>query len=742
MDKEKLAAALHQFLLMYRDPVVYLAIDEQNTGFDFDEVIFIRMAKAKAMLTIYKLEQAVEAASKLHKELRSKHPVELQVLNLFTLIQVHLLLGNMHSSKSYAEEANILANTCAEPMLKELAKCYLLTFNTQSLQDEERLAAAAESLNIADHPFYRLSLLQWLSFAYSSISKHDIALSYHSAGYDLSIQHGLSICSLDIAINILQSCAHLQNHEMGEEFYALANRLIAQLRIPFFEIPLQYNYGLLKYALQDYKAAIVFFQKSIQNLQTCETRQPRLLINIYISLSKALNHLEMGEQALHYQILAEKMLLDTDLTERKINLSANIALSLIALKRWDEALKRLNEAIDYYEKHDNLESLIKVNRALAYYYEKREDFPEACARLKHVDELNRRHITNLNQLRSQISEGKLKQILQDSKALKTKYDNLLSEVTKRQTERFTGTSKAAKRVIDSALLAAMHPDATVMIQGESGSGKEVLARMIHYSSANKNLPFIVVNCAAISPSLFETEFFGIAAGQLTGATEDRPGFFEQAGEGTVFLDEISEIPLDFQAKLIWTIDTKTYLPVGKDTGKTLKCKILASTKKDVIELIKSNQFRLDLLHRLNTLEIQIPPLRERLEDIPLLVESFARVYARETTRRLPQIKDSFYERLYHYSFPGNVRELKNIIERIFIMYYEPVWNSETLSNIDAFRRNRHLSGSLIEHNIKDLDRDRIIEALRKTGGKQKTAAKLLNMSESTLCRKIKRYHIK
>jgi len=161
-----------------------------------------------------------------------------------------------------------------------------------------------------------------------------------------------------------------------------------------------------------------------------------------------------------------------------------------------------------------------------------------------------------------------------------------------------------------------------------------------------------------------------------------------------------------------------------------------------MQMLEQGKFRLDLLHRLNTLEIAIPPLRERLEDIPLLVEIFTRNIARETSKRLPQISDGFFERLNQYSFPGNVRELKNIIERIFILYYKPVWSAEILDHIDAFRRNQNLSGSLVEHNIKDIDRERIIEALQRTGGKQKTAAKLLNMSESTLCRRIKRYKLK
>lgn len=744
MEKERLEAVLHQFLLMYRDPVVYLAIAEDSGGFAEDEIIHIRLVKAKALISIYKLSAAMETGMELYRKLKSgNHPVELQILNLLTLIRIHYYIGNIHSLKSYAEEANILASQCDSMALRLLVSCSQSSFLTSNpAEQEEQMKKISESLDIAEHPYYRLSVLSWLGFSYHKTGKDDLALSFYSAAYDLSSRHGFSISSLELSVGILACCAGLQNLEMGEEFYALGNRLIAQLRLPVFEGVLSFNYALLKYSLKDYKAAVLFFQKSIQAINANDNKLPKQLFDAYIHLSKALNHLGLGEQALHYQILAEKLTQTVEDAGSKVYLSSTIAWSLVELGRYPEALKRLKEAEIYYRKQDNLEMLIKITRGQASLYRKKKDWLRSLAMQRRAEMLYQQQIKQLQQLRSQLGESNLKQILNDSKVIQKKYDTLLDEVTRRQSERFTGESKAAKRVIDSALLASLHTEATVIILGESGTGKEVLARMIHYGSSKRNHPFVSVNCAAISPSLFETEFFGSAAGPLTGLKEARSGYFEQVGEGTIFLDEISEIPMDFQAKLLWAIDTKTYSPVGKESTLPIKCQIIASTKRDVLELIKTDVLRLDLLHRLNTLEIIIPPLRERIEDIPLLVENFARNYARETSRRLPMIRDSFYDRLSHYKFPGNVRELKNIIERIFILYYEPVWTSEILDHIDAFRRGKHLSGSLIEHNIKDLDKERIIEALRKTGGKQKTAAKLLNMSESTLCRKIKRYNIK
>ncbi len=205
---------------------------------------------------------------------------------------------------------------------------------------------------------------------------------------------------------------------------------------------------------------------------------------------------------------------------------------------------------------------------------------------------------------------------------------------------------------------------------------------------------------------------------------------------------MTEIPPEFQQKLLSALDTKSFIPVGNTLPRPIRCRIISSTGQDLIELFKESRFRIDLLHRLNTLEIKVPTLKERAEDIPMLVDVFVREYARETTKRVPTIKEGFYERLRGYDYPGNVRELKNIIERIFILYYEEQWTADILDNIYAFSRAGQLKGNLLQHDIQDLDKERIIEALKKTNGKQKTAAKLLSMTESTLCRKIKRYGIK
>ncbi|MDI3504102.1 MAG: hypothetical protein PWP64_1038 [Candidatus Cloacimonadota bacterium] len=743
MDIDLLNSVLHQYLLMSRDPVIYLSINETDSGFSKMEILAIRISKAKALLSVFNVDAALEKALQLNQELKERSLIDLEMLNLLTIIKACALKGDYQSQKSFTDEAYIRVKKSKNEIIRLLVKAENISTFYQKMNDvEAQVEEIASSIAKADDPYFRYSLLAWLGSIYTALHKYDLALNYQSAAYDLSAQYQLSLCSLELCMDIVANCANLHRYEVAENFYELAQRLIAQLRLPIFEVKLNYNYGILKTSEKDYQAAVLFYQKSLAALKASELDLSQIQFDIYNNLATALNNLNQGREALQYQLQAEKLIQGKNLGAMQVNLSTNIALSMISLKRWDEALDRLKKAAQYYKQHHKLEQEIQVTRALGYYYQVRQDYLRGFAVLNKLDELNQRYITQIQQSQSHLSDQKLKEIMADSKTIRAKYEELLNEISKRQATRFTGKSQAARRVIDSAVYASMHRDASVLIRGESGTGKEMVAQMIHYSSPDKNQPFVLANCAAISASLFEIDFCGAAAGEQTGINKDRKGFFEQAAEGTLFIDDIYDIPLDFQAKLLHAIDTKTYTPLGKDMPRDIKCRIIAATNHDTLQMLEEGKFRLDLLHRLNTLEIFIPPLRERLEDIPQLVEIFARNFARETSKRLPQIRDSFYERLSTYRFPGNVRELKNIVERIFILYYEPVWTAAILDNIDAFKRDKHLRGSLIEHNIKDLDKQRIIEALQKTDGKQKTAAKLLNMSESTLCRRIKRYKIK
>jgi len=210
-------------------------------------------------------------------------------------------------------------------------------------------------------------------------------------------------------------------------------------------------------------------------------------------------------------------------------------------------------------------------------------------------------------------------------------------------------------------------NANVLISGESGSGKELIARNIHYQSARKYENFVTVNCAAIPDELIESELFGFVKGAFTGAQEDKAGLFEQANNGTIFLDEISELPYQAQAKLLRVLETGEMDKIGRKKSHKVDVRVISATNKNLKDLMKSNHFREDLYYRLNILRIQAPALRERTEDIRILINYFVQHHCRDLSITIPKITDSSWSLLQQYHWPGNVRQLKNVVQRMVIL---------------------------------------------------------------------------
>ncbi|MBE0478636.1 sigma-54-dependent Fis family transcriptional regulator, partial [Candidatus Aerophobetes bacterium] len=221
-------------------------------------------------------------------------------------------------------------------------------------------------------------------------------------------------------------------------------------------------------------------------------------------------------------------------------------------------------------------------------------------------------------------------------------------------------------------------DSTVLIQGESGTGKELVARAIHYSSPRKDKPFMSLDCGALSETLLESELFGHIKGSFTDAIVTKPGLFEIANGGTFFLDEVSNITLSTQAKLLRVLQEREFKPVGGTKWEKVDIRIVAATNKDLKKLIKEGKFRDDLFYRLNIVPIYLPPLSERREDIPFLASHFLEKHNKERNRSIKGISSSAMQLLINYSWPGNVRELENLIERLVVMSEEDTIKSEHL----------------------------------------------------------------
>jgi len=303
-----------------------------------------------------------------------------------------------------------------------------------------------------------------------------------------------------------------------------------------------------------------------------------------------------------------------------------------------------------------------------------------------------------------------------------------------------GESQEMKKVYDLIERVAQ-TKTNILISGESGTGKELVARAIHQQSARKEKPFVVINCAGIPENLIESELFGYKKGAFTGAAGDKEGLFDAADGGTVFLDEVGELPPAIQVKLLRVIQERTYTAVGGTEEKSVDVRFISATNKDLEGEVIDNKFREDLFFRLNVIQITMPPLCERDGDLPLLAQFFLKKYSRELNKDVRKMSAYAMEILRQYSFPGNVRELENIIERSVALETSNIVLPEslTLSNFqkekiknNRRRRDLTLEGIQLDDVMEDIEKDYIIKAMELARGSKQKAAQLLGISFESL----------
>jgi DNA-binding NtrC family response regulator len=297
-----------------------------------------------------------------------------------------------------------------------------------------------------------------------------------------------------------------------------------------------------------------------------------------------------------------------------------------------------------------------------------------------------------------------------------------------------GKSKAIKRVLEMVKGVSVTP-ATVLITGESGTGKELIARAIHKNSPGNKNPFVVVNCVAFSSHLLESELFGHEKGAFTGAISKRIGRFEMANGGTIFLDEIGEVDPVIQTKLLRFLQEKEFERVGSSKSIKVDVRILSATNLDLKKKAEDNNFRQDLYYRLNVFNIEVPPLRERKEDIPLLVEHFIHKYNKILNKKVEEISPQAMELLLNYDYPGNIRELENILERSMIMAKNNIMDETYF----AFINKENFSEK--KGTLKEAEKELIIKYLIQNKSNRTKTAELLGISRRSLQNKIKEYQI-
>jgi len=310
-------------------------------------------------------------------------------------------------------------------------------------------------------------------------------------------------------------------------------------------------------------------------------------------------------------------------------------------------------------------------------------------------------------------------------------------------ENIIGKSKLIKQALESAKKVA-NTDATVLLTGETGTGKEVFAQAIHQASKRSKNNFIAVNCSAFSKELLENELFGHKAGAFTGATKDAKGIFEEANNGTVFLDEIGEMPLDLQAKLLRVLESGEFLKLGDNKPIKTDVRIIAATNRDLQKEIQSGNFREDLYYRINIFNITLPTLRERTVDIEELANYFLTVFATKTNKKIKRISADYLEALKLHSWKGNIRELRNVMERSIILVDGEELTVDSLPNEfqQSTSNSQQSAKPLSAFELASAEKIHIQKVMNYTNGNKTETAKLLNIALTTLYRKLEEYKIK
>lgn len=327
------------------------------------------------------------------------------------------------------------------------------------------------------------------------------------------------------------------------------------------------------------------------------------------------------------------------------------------------------------------------------------------------------------------TQGYLK-LKQQISQLKNENSLISRELENSIEKTFIAESPKARAVLKEALMVASFADTPVLLCGESGTGKEIIARIIHYASPRKKARFYPINCSAIPENLMESEFFGHKKGTFTGAFADKRGYLEAGNGGTIFLDEIGDMPINLQAKLLRVIEEHKYIKLGDDREQNLDIRFICATNKSLEKLIERGAFREDLYYRLNTFKLELPPLRDRKEDILPLVNHFVSSICQKNGIREAAIGTELIDILSSYGFPGNIRELKNLVERALIINQSGTLNA---ADFPVF-----CSPAPVQK-LENSEKQQILQTLHSCGGNRSKAAEVLGISRFALLRKLKKY---
>ncbi len=732
-------------ILSEENPKLYLdKLNEFKTRFpSVRSIAHLVYFQAKALVCIREFEQAVT----LSADLLGKAVVQ---NDYYLLVKCNILLSKCY----YNSEVRYRTKPCLE-LAEEYAKASqdvellanaLSVFGSYYLDNkddkvaQEYLLKAVALIKKLPPTLTTVSVMTRAASLYHAHQDYDKVVIYLSSALRISQEGKLMVSQLNIIANLVSAYTQMHKYNLAEELVNKGIQICNVHHHPNMQLHLTVNLANLKINQNKNDEAIEIYDQCLALAENIHNTNPMFLLDIYNNYAICYGKKQDLDKALEYLDKALEIAQSLNNPDQALQVNLNIALALVNIGKFAEAKTILQEIIRFYRKHKNYDVLLSAQRNMALLYEKQHDYKSCITVHKEIDKTNSEYLYKIMNDKTEAAQNQVKELSADYTNVKQNQYYHTGASNHQGGKEFIGSSDASRKVLNSALLAAQHPNTNVFIMGESGTGKEIIAHIIHYNSLRRDFPFVPVNTAAINASLVESELFGHTKGAFTGAMHETKGFFIQANKGTLFLDEITEMPIEFQAKLLRALESRKVTPVGSSIETAFDSRIVSSSNRNIFELMQRNEFRLDLFHRINPIEIYIPPLRNRTEDIEILVYHFIDIFTFETKKPKPQITKSFIETLKQYPFPGNLRELKNIIERLFILSNTLTWDADVLSVINLGYS--HFGHPLAHANGKNSNEDELItKALIKAGGKQKDAAKLLNMSESTLTRRIVKYNL-
>lgn len=705
----------------------------------------LTILKAKALTALQDHSAAESVTLELLNEAIEANDLSCTAHCNIVLSKCSLALGMENREIPFLDVALTAAKQAMDNELIAEVLCHYASVYVRKRDRDKALnymERAQKQLSGDSDPSIRLRVLIDTGTVFYRFHYFDKALPFIKSALELSERLGDIDNHLMLLNNASTLYSQLGQYAQAESVLTQGLTISAEHSFPYQQVQFLFGLGTLFMRMNKPDLALDRLLECEKAGSAIKLADPKFLSDLYSNLAGCHRYLNQNELAWARLKQAKEVLERTGNKAGLMELDINTANYLISVGSYRESLKLLQKVLKFAKKNSNYNAQIIALLNVHLAYQALGDSQKSTNTLMDLHYLHEEYHKYLMSEQARNYDTHIRQITQEHQIVEQQYRNLRRDIRHIETGDFVGRGPAHAKVLETALQAAQHPKASVLITGESGTGKDVLARIIHYNSARKDAPMVSVNMASISSTLLESEFFGHKKGSFTGAISDTKGLFMEADQGSLFLDEISEMPIQLQAKLLRVLESRTLTPVGGTKELTFDTRVISSTNQDIVKMVQKDLFRLDLYHRLNTIEIHIPPLRERPEDIEALILHYAEKLARDIKAPIPKIDRSFITSLQGYRFPGNVRELRNIIERLLIMQSGKSWNSGTLAKLPSLKL---VDASLPIRDIKsrkaNLEKKEIIEALQACEGKQKDAARLLGISESTLSRRINAYKL-